>query len=215
MKPKVDLVIAICCLSPWYLVQSFHWVFMQDPSLFTLGSYTFFRGVPPLSHLPKFTPSSTSCWAPAQEDEKHFKFNAVQRVGLYTQDSPGTGLQELGQWCQCLENFQQAKVWRALCSMGGVGGGVLKLFLRLISFPPSFLCYSCLAPFKSGCSLRSQSHLPKIISGSYPPLFMSTWYYRPLNGLPATITSSRSPQMCLNVFGEPWEEKACQCNVLL
>lgn len=146
-----------------------------------------------LSHLPKFTPKQSLLLGSSRRGWEHFRFNAVQCVGLYTQHSPGTDLQELGQWCQCLENLQQPKFWRTfLCSRG---------FLEIIpqtnvSPPPiSFLLYMlcCLAPFKSGCSLRSQSHLPKIISGSFPPLFLSPWYYRSLNGLPATITSSPQP----------------------
>lgn len=64
----------------------------------------------------------------------------MQRVGLYTQHSPGTDLQELGQWCQCLENLQQPKFWRTfLCSRG---------FLEIIpqtnvSPPPYLFCYVC------------------------------------------------------------------------
>lgn len=75
------------------------------------------EGFLPCPICPNSHPSSVSCLAPAREDEEHFKFNAVQRVGLYIQHSPGTDLQELGQWCQRLEILQQAKVWRAfLCS---------------------------------------------------------------------------------------------------
>lgn len=130
------------------------------------------EGFLPCPICPDSHPSSVSCLAPAWEDEEHFKFNAVQRVGLHTQHCPGTELQELGQWCQCLENLQLAKVWTAfLCSRG-----FLEIILQA-NLPPFFLRFFvfvfflrlCLAAFKSGCSLGSQSHLPKIISGSYSP----------------------------------------------
>lgn len=72
-----------------------------------------------LSHLPKFTPKQSLLLGSSRRGWEHFRFNAVQRVGLYTQHSPGTDLQELGQWCQCLENLQQPKCWRTfLCSRG-------------------------------------------------------------------------------------------------
>lgn len=172
------------------------------------------EGFFPCPICPNSHPSSVSCLAPAREEEEHFKFNAVQRVGLYTQHSPGTDLQELGQWCQRLEILQQAKVWRAfLCSREFF---FFKLFLRLTSFPPSFLCYNCLAPFKSGCSLRSQSHLPKIISGSYPP---SVYEHMVLPALKWTTSHNhilpQPPDVLERVFGDPCWEKASQCNLLL
>lgn len=104
-----------------------------------LISDTFFGGVPPLSHLPKFTPKQSLLLGSSRRGWEHFRFNAVQRVGLYTQHSPGTDLQELGQWCQCLENLQQPKFWRTfLCSRG-----FLEIIPETNISPSYFFCYIC------------------------------------------------------------------------
>lgn len=91
------------------------------------------EGFLPSSICPNSHPSSVSFLAPAREDEEDFKFNAAQRAGLYTQHSPGADLQELGQWCQCLENLQQAKVWRVLCLRG-----FFEIIPQTNFFPPFF-----------------------------------------------------------------------------